>query len=65
MSDAPESILNDAPDSHWHARPASIPSTVGRGHARSRRTVKTVISVIVDHILEQYFYALMHYISGL
>ena len=58
MCDAPQSVLHDAPDTHWHARPASLSSTVGRGNARSRRTVKTVISLIVDHILEQYFYAL-------
>ena len=41
--DAPQSVLHDAPDPHWYARPASIPSTVGRGNACPRRTVETVI----------------------
>ena len=41
--DAPQSLLHDEPDTHWYARPASIPSTVGRGNACPRRTVETII----------------------
>ena len=38
-----KSLLHNALDTHWYARPASIPSTVGGGNACPRRTVETVI----------------------
>ena len=34
--DAPQGIFHDPPDTHWHVRPLSSSSTVGRDNARSR-----------------------------
>ena len=50
VRDAPEAIRDDAPDPHWHARPASSTPAVGGGHARTGRNIETVI---VLYIFEQ------------